>query len=79
VLGDQRSLGALAGRGFERELLIRQRIGFAAVGDELVSYLAWRRAPVLAARRVGLLRADGRERPAGSIVFQRFVSASPSG
>jgi len=42
-----------------------------------VPYLAWRDVPASAARRVGLLRADGRERLAGRIVFPRFVKASP--
>ncbi len=76
LLGDQRALGYLAGRGFDRELLIRQRIGFA-VGDELVSYLTWRGVPVSAAKRVGLLRADGRERLAGRIVFPEIRQRQP--
>jgi DNA primase len=58
----------MAGRGFPRALLERERVGFAA-GDELVRYLAWRRLPLDAARRTGLLRADGREYLAGRIVF----------
>ncbi len=76
LLGDERALGYLAERGFTRDLLVRQSVGFAA-GDELVPYLAWRDVPASAARRVGLLRADGRERLAGRIVFPRFVKASP--
>jgi DNA primase len=76
LLGDQRALGYLAGHGFKRELLIRQRIGFA-VGDKLVSYLAWRGVPVSAARRVGLLRADSRERLAGRIVFPEIRQRQP--
>ena len=57
-------------------MLVRQRIGFAA-GDELVPYLAWRGVPVSAARRVGLLRADGRERLAGRIVFPEIRQRQP--
>jgi DNA primase len=68
LLGERRALEYLAMRGFARDELVRQRIGFAA-GDELVPYLAWRNVPASAARRVGLLRADGRERLAGRIVF----------
>src|SRR5947209_11400967 len=41
LMADEAALGYLAARGFGRELLERERIGFAA-GAELVSYLAWR-------------------------------------
>jgi DNA primase len=58
----------MAGRGFPRELLEREQVGYAA-GDELAQYLAWRRLPLNAARRTGLLRAAGREYLAGRIVF----------
>jgi DNA primase len=76
LLGDQRALGYLAERGFERDLLVRQRVGFAA-GDELVPHLAWRDVPESAARRVGLLRADGREVLAGRIVFPEIRLGQP--
>lgn len=41
LFGEQHALDYLAERGFERAVLVRQRVGFA-VGDELVPYLAWR-------------------------------------
>jgi DNA primase len=68
LLIDDVAIAYMAGRGFPRELLERERVGYAA-GDELVRYLAWRRLPLDAARRIGLLRADGREYLAGRIVF----------
>jgi hypothetical protein len=58
--------GMVSNRG--RDVLVQQRIGLAT-GDELVPYLAWRDIPASAARRVGLLLADGRERLLGRIVF----------
>lgn len=76
LLGDGRALEYLAMRGFARDVLVQQRIGFA-VGDELVAYLAWRDVPVSAARRVGLLRADGRERLSGRIVFPEIRQRQP--
>ena len=76
LLGDKRATGYLAARGFGRDVLVQQRVGFAA-GDELVPYLAWRDVPASAARRVGLLRADGRERLAGRIVFPEIRQRQP--
>jgi DNA primase len=76
LLSDQRALGYLAMRGFARNVLAQQRIGFAA-GDELVPYLAWRNLPASAAQRVGLLRADGSERLAGRIVFPEIRGHQP--
>jgi len=76
LLGDRRALEYLAGRGFARDVLVQQRIGLAA-GDELVPYLAWRHVPASAARRVGLLRADGREMLAGRIVFPELRHRQP--
>jgi DNA primase len=76
LLGDRRALEYLASRGFGRDVLVQQRIGFAA-GDELVPYLAWRDVPASAARRVGLLLADGRERLAGRIVFPEIRQHQP--
>jgi DNA primase len=70
------TLKYLATRGFARDVLVQQRIGFAA-GDELVPYLAWRNVAASAARRVGLLLADGRERLAGRIVFPEIRQCQP--
>jgi DNA primase len=76
LLGDRPALEYLAERGFARDVLVQQRIGFAA-GDELVPYLTWRNVPKSAARRAGLLRADGRERLAGRIVFPEIRQHQP--
>jgi hypothetical protein len=57
-------------------VLLQQRVGFA-VGDQLVPYFAWRGVPLSAARRVGLLRTDGRERLAGRIVFPEMRDRQP--
>jgi DNA primase len=68
LLIDDAALAYMARRGFPRELLERERVGYAA-GDELVRYLLWRRLPLDTARRVGLLRADGREYLAERVIF----------
>ena len=68
LLIDDAPLAYMGRRGFSRELLERERVGYAA-GDELVRYLLWRRLPLDAARRAGLLRADGREYLAERIIF----------
>jgi DNA primase len=76
LLGDKEALEYLERRGFGHEVLERQRIGFAS-GDELAPYLRWRRLPVAAAHRVGLLRPDGREALAGRIVFPEIRRSHP--
>jgi DNA primase len=68
LLADDQALAYMARRGFPRELLERERVGYAA-GTELVPYLIWRHLPLDTARRSGLLRTDGREFLAGRIVF----------
>ena len=65
---DELALGYMADRGFPRGLLERYRVGYSR-GDELVAYLRWRRLPLGAAVRAGLITADGREFLAGRIVF----------
>ena len=65
---DELALGYMADRGFPRGLLERYRVGYSR-GDELVAYLHWRRLPLGAAVRAGLITADGREFLAGRIVF----------
>jgi DNA primase len=76
LLADETALRYLAARGFGRELLERERIGFAA-GGELVPYLAWRGLGPRRARRAGLLDADGREVMQGRIVFPEVREGSP--
>jgi DNA primase len=66
----------LAGRGFPPSVVEQYRIGFAA-GGELASYLRWRRLPLRAAIRTGLLRKDGSEFLAGRITIPEFRSERP--
>jgi DNA primase len=76
LLTDDRALGYMAARGFPRELLERYRIGFAA-GDDLIAYLRWRRLPLRAAVRIGLLTRDGREFLYGRVVFPELRQGRP--
>jgi DNA primase len=57
-------------------LLERERVGYAA-GGELIPYLVWRGLSLHAARRVGLLRSDGREHMEGRIVFPECRDSQP--
>jgi DNA primase catalytic core len=70
------ALDYMACRGFGRELLEQERIGFA-VGGELVPYLAWRGVWSHRARRAGLLDANGREMMEGRIVFPELRHGKP--
>jgi DNA primase catalytic core len=63
-------------RGIDRDTLDRCRVGYAA-GDELAEYLRWRRLPVAAARRLGLLDRDGRDFLAGRIVVPEIRVGQP--
>jgi DNA primase len=76
LLTDQPALEYPARRGFARDVLVENHVGFAA-GDELVPYLCWRHVPISAAKRVGLLHADGRERLASRIVFPELRQRRP--
>jgi DNA primase len=67
LLTEERALAYLAGRGFERPLLERYRVGYVT-GGELVAYLRWRGLPLAPAVRVGLLDRDGREVLGGRVV-----------
>jgi DNA primase len=66
----------VAERGLDRTTLQRCRVGYAN-GDELVDYLRWRRLPVQAAIRVGLLGRDGREFLAGRVVVPEVRGGQP--
>ena len=68
LLEDAAALDYMVGRGFPRSLLERSRVGYCA-GDQLLKYLGWRKLPIGAALRAGLLTDDGREFLAGRIVF----------
>jgi DNA primase len=61
------ALAYLASRGVDPQTIAAHRIGYAA-GDGLADYLRWRRLPLAAARRAGLLRRDGAEHLAGRVV-----------
>ena len=68
LLQHEGALAYMAQRGFQRPLLERYRVGYAA-GDELIPYLRWRRLPLAAAIRAGLITGDGNEFLSGRVVF----------
>jgi DNA primase len=76
LLTDMRALAYAERRGLEHETLKRCRVGYAA-GDELASYLRWRRVPIQSARRTGLLRPCGDELMAGRIVIPEIRTGRP--
>jgi DNA primase len=65
---DEAALAYMRRRGFPRHLLEQYRIGYAT-GDELIPYLRWRRLPLGAAVRTGLLTRDRQEFLTGRITF----------
>src|SRR5262249_57503513 len=71
LLSESAALEYLARRGFGRHILERYRVGYAS-GEELIPYLRWRRLPLGAALRTGLIENDGREVLAGRITFSEF-------
>ena len=68
LLSHEHTLGYLAARGFPRPVVEHYKLGYAT-GDELVSYLRWRRLSVCVAVRAGLLRKNGQEFMAGRITI----------
>ena len=76
LLSDEVALGYMGDRGFSRELLERYRVGYAN-GGELIPYLRWRRLPLGAAVRIGLITDHGREFLAGRIVFPEVRDDQP--
>ena len=76
LLHDSEALAYLECRGFGRDVVEQAHLGYSA-GDELIPYLVWRGLSVPAARRVGLLVSDGRERLAGRIVFPELRQGQP--
>lgn len=76
LLADPATLAYLDHRGIDRDTIERCRLGFAA-GDELVDYLRWRRLPIQAARRVGLLDHLGRDVFAGRVVVPEIRVGRP--
>ena len=76
LLTDEAALGYVERRGIGRETLARCQVGYAAGGD-LASYLRWRRIPIQAALRTGLLRRGGHEVMAGRIVVPEIRYGRP--
>ncbi|HLG72584.1 MAG TPA: toprim domain-containing protein [Chloroflexota bacterium] len=68
LLAEDQSLEYLDRRGISRDTIDRHGLGFAR-GSGLADYLRWRRLPVGAARRAGLIRPSGGEVFAGRIVY----------
>ena len=66
----------LARRGLRQTTLEQCRVGYAR-GDELVAYLRWRRLPLTAAIRAGLIGSDGHERFAGRVVVPEIRRGQP--
>lgn len=76
LLTDSHALAYVERRGLERETLQKCQVGYAA-GDELAAYLRWRRVPIRAALRIGLLRHGGDELMAGRIVVPEIRGGRP--
>ena len=76
LLNDAHALAYLAGRGFPRAVVERHRLGYST-GEELVSYLRWRRLPLDAAAHIGLIQKGGREFMAGRITIPEFRGRQP--
>ena len=64
---DSRARAYVEGRGLTWPTAEGCRLGYAD-GDELADFLRWRRLPLMAARRVGLLTGEGRDFMAGRVV-----------
>jgi DNA primase len=76
LLTDEAALAYLRGRGLNRDIIDRCRLGCAA-GYELVNHLRWRRIPIQAAMRIGLLRNDSSEFLGGRIVVPEIRGGQP--
>jgi DNA primase len=77
LLTDPHALAYITQRGFDRNLLERYRVGFVA-GNELKSYLRWRKLPTAPAVSIGLLTfKDHREFFCNRIVVPEFRDGRP--
>ncbi|CCF85437.1 DNA primase [Nitrolancea hollandica] len=76
LLTEPAALAYLERRGLDRATLECCRVGYAN-GDELAAYLAWRRLPVQAALRAGLIGRDGREFLAERVVVPEIRAGQP--
>lgn len=75
-LTDSAALAYCESRGLDIDTLERHRVGYSS-GDELADYLRWRRLPLQAASRIGLLRRGGRDFLAERIVFPEIRKGQP--
>jgi DNA primase len=71
LLSNEEAVAYMVGRGFPLEVLRRCRVGYAT-GGELIPYVRWRRLPIRAALRTGLVTANRGEYLAGRIVFSEL-------
>ena len=76
IMSDTAALAYMSGRGFPPQVVEQYHIGFAR-GEELVTYLRWRRLPVTAAIRIGLVSRDRQEVMAGRITIPEFAEGNP--
>ncbi|MGH2355190.1 MAG: CHC2 zinc finger domain-containing protein, partial [Chloroflexota bacterium] len=76
LLADVEAMRYVRARGLDEATIERHRIGFAA-GDELVDLLRWRRLPIGAARKLGLLVRHDREFFARRVVVPEFRDGAP--
>jgi DNA primase len=76
LLAEPHALDYVVGRGIDRATIETCRVGYAA-GDELLAYLRWRRLPIQAARRLGLLGRNGQEFLAGRVVVPEIRDGQP--
>jgi DNA primase len=76
LLADDDALTYLYDRGLRRETIERAHLGLAS-GQDLVRYLGWRRLPIEAAIRGGLLTTRGEERLRGRLIVPEIRDGQP--
>jgi DNA primase len=76
LTSDANALAYVQARGLDRLTIERHHVGYCS-GDALLHYLRWRRLPLAAARRVGLLTGEHREFLADRIVVPAFRRGQP--
>ena len=77
LLAEPHALDYVRRRGLSQATLEACQVGYAR-GDQLVAYLRWRRLPVPAAIRVGLLTRRGREFLANRVVVPETRRGQPT-
>ena len=76
IMSDAAALAYMSQRGFPPRVVEQYHVGLAP-GEELVTYLRWRRLPATAAIRIGLLTRDRQEVMAGRITIPEFDAGHP--